>query len=222
MSYGLIFDMDGVLADTESLIARATIKMFRELYDAELEPEDFRPFIGTGAVRYVEGPAEKRGIQIDIDRAVQQRHENFVALLEAGECRACPGAVELIEAASEAGWKLAIATSSPREKAETTLNAAKIPLARFTTIVNGDMVHNKKPHPEIYETACAAIELRPGGCVVVEDAVTGVEAAKAAGASCIGVTSSFGPEELCKADLIVNSLLEVDVTALDKLVGKHV
>ena len=54
----VIFDMDGVLADTEPLIADATIRMFRDLYAVELTPDDFKPFIGTGAVRYVEGPAE--------------------------------------------------------------------------------------------------------------------------------------------------------------------
>jgi beta-phosphoglucomutase-like phosphatase (HAD superfamily) len=65
MRRGLIFDLDGVIADTERFIALATREMFRELYGVEFDLDEFRPYVGTGAVRYVEGPAEKAGIAID-------------------------------------------------------------------------------------------------------------------------------------------------------------
>lgn len=220
MSYGLIFDMDGVLADTEALIARATIDMYRELYSVELTPEDFREFIGTGAARYTGGPAEKLGLSIDLDAAIQKRHENFVALLEAGECAPCPGALELVETAAESpDWKLAIATSSPSEKARATWKAIDVPLDKFTALVTGDMVGEKKPHPEIYEMAVAALGLAPTQCVVIEDAVSGVESAKAAGTVCIAVTGSFEAGDLAKADLVVESLVDVDLDRLASLVS---
>lgn len=218
--YGLIFDMDGVLADTESLIAHASIDMFRELYNRDLTAEDFRPFIGTGAVRYVEGPAEALGIAIDLDRALEVRLENFKRLLDAGECHACPGAVELVEAAAFSGdWKLAIATSSPRPKAMPTLEAAGIPVEMFSEIITGDMVTHKKPHPEIYEAAQKAIGFAKEHCVVVEDAVTGVTAAKAAGLKCIAVTNSFRRDELAEADIVVSSLEDVNLALLRRLIG---
>ena len=69
----VIFDMDGVLADTEPLIADATIRMFQDCYGVSLTREDFRPFIGTGAVRYVEGSAEAANIAIDLDEAIRVR-----------------------------------------------------------------------------------------------------------------------------------------------------
>jgi len=206
--FGLIFDMDGVLADTEALIARASIAMFRELYGLELEPEDFCPYIGTGAVRYVEGPAEDAGIQLrDLDEAIEKRHQNFGALLEAGECKPCPGALELVHAvaATNGAWKLAIATSSPLDK--------------FDVIVNGDMVTHKKPHPEIYLKTAEELGLPPARCIVVEDAVSGVQSAKAAGMQCIAVTSSFSKEDLAAADAIVASLEEVTVETLRGMVG---
>ncbi|HIJ72736.1 MAG TPA: HAD-IA family hydrolase [Candidatus Hydrogenedentes bacterium] len=218
MSYGLIFDVDGVLADTESLIARATIEMYREMYDVELTPEDFRPFIGTGAVRYTGGPAETRGISIDLEKAIAKRHENFTRLLASGLPLAMPGALELIDAAaSSPDWKLAIATSSPAEKAAATLDAAHIPLEKFTAFINGDMVSRKKPDPEIYETTAACLALSPASCVVVEDAVAGVTAAKAAGMKCVAVTNSFSAADLAKADLVVNVLTEVDLEKLGAL-----
>jgi len=218
--YGLIFDMDGVLADTESLIARASIDMFRELYRVDLTAEDFKPFIGTGAVRYVEGPAEKIGIALDLDRALEVRLNNFTALLDAGECEACPGAVELVESAARSGdWKLAIATSSPRPKAMPTLQAAGIPVEMFSEIVTGDQVTHKKPHPEIYFAAQHALGMSADRCVVIEDAVTGIDAAKAAGLKCIGVTTSFRRDELYKADIVVGSLEDVNLAMLRKLIG---
>ncbi|HRK36734.1 MAG TPA: HAD-IA family hydrolase [Candidatus Hydrogenedentes bacterium] len=218
--YGLIFDMDGVLADTESLIAKASIDMFRELYKIELTAEDFRPFIGTGAVRYVEGPAEKLGITLDLERALEVRLKNFTAMLDAGECQAFPGAVELVEAAAGSGdWKLAIATSSPRPKAMPTLEAAGIPVEMFFEIITGDMVTHKKPHPEIYEAAHAALGLPKDSCVVIEDAVTGVTAAKAAGLKCIGITNSFRRDELAEADVVLGSLEDVNLSLLRRVIG---
>ena len=97
MPYGLIFDVDGVLADTEALIARATIAMYRELYGLELTPEDLLPYVGTGAVRYTQGPAEERRLEIELEMALRKRYENFIALLQSEESIAFPGASELIE-----------------------------------------------------------------------------------------------------------------------------
>ncbi|GMU91813.1 MAG: hydrolase [Candidatus Hydrogenedentota bacterium] len=217
--YGLIFDMDGVLADTEPLIARASIDMFRDLYGVEMTAEDFRPFIGTGPYRYVQGPADKYGIKLDMERALERRLANFQALLEAGECKACPGALDLIKAATDSGeWLLAIATSSPRPKAIPTLEAAHIPIEMFSVIVTGDQVTHKKPHPEIYLKAHGEVGLPKDNCIVIEDAVAGVESAKAAGLKCIAVTGSFRRDELAEADLVVNSLEEVNLFTLRKLV----
>lgn len=216
--YALIFDMDGVLADTEPLIARASIGMFRELYGVELTADDFRPFIGTGAVRYVEGPAEKLGIALDLPNALEVRFRNFSALLDAGECRPCPGALELVHAAYDSGeWNLAIATSSPTDKAKVTLDTIGAPTGKFDAIITGDMVTHKKPHPEIYEAAQTALGLPCSHCLVVEDAVTGVQSAKAAGLHCLAVTSSFRASDLALADRIVDSLEHVTLETLRKI-----
>ncbi len=217
--YGLIFDMDGVLADTEPLIARASIEMYRELYNVEMTADDFRPFIGTGAVRYVMGPAEKLGLKIDLERALEVRLNHFEALLKAGECKPCPGALKLIEAAfADGDWKLAIATSSPDKKARVTLDAIGAPIDKFAAIITGDVVTHKKPHPEIYLAAYAALALPATHCITVEDAVTGVRASKDAGLKCIAVTSSFSADELRGADRIVDSLENVSVETLRELV----
>jgi len=217
--YGLIFDVDGVLADTEPCIAEASIEMFRDLYGLSLIPDDFRPFIGTGAARYVEGPAEDFGITIDTKRAIAVRHDNFVRIINARAPIAFAGAKGLVEAVhADGNWALAIATSSPAAKFEETLKAAGIPFDMFVAVVTGDRVTHKKPDPEIYHTAAEALGLPPAACVVIEDAVTGVAAAKAAGMKCIAFASSFSAQELAQADRIVDALSEIGPDLLNGLV----
>ena len=220
MPYGLIFDVDGVLADTEPLIAKATSDMYREFYGFEATPEEFKPFIGTGAVRYTVGPAEARGVAItDLEAALARRTQNFVRLMESENITAA-GALELIRAAAaDPECRLGIATSSPTDKANKTLELARIPVELFTAVINGDMVTHKKPNPEIFLTAAAGLGLAPRDCVVVEDAITGVQGAKDAGAACLAVATSFSHEELAKADLIVDSLEEATLDAVRGLVA---
>ena len=220
MPFGLIFDMDGVLADTEGLSVRATRAMFEELYGVSPAPEDFTPFVGKGAIRYVEGPAEKLGVRIETEKAVQRRTELFVELLNSGEYIAFPGVQDLIRAmAARPEWRLAIATSSPADKAEATLRAAQIPLECFKTFVNGSMVSNRKPDPELFLKAAEQIGLPPHLCVGVEDAPPGIEALRAAGMKSIGVTSSFGAEALEGADLIVPSIQALEPGQIERLLS---
>jgi len=217
--YGLIFDVDGVIGNTERLSEESSIQMFRDLYGIEVKAEEFHPFIGTGARRYVEGVAELHGIDIDTDKAVAARHENFVRLLDSGEDIGFPGVHKLVKAAYESpDWKLAVATSSPGAKSRLTLKAARIEAAHFDAYIHGDMVTHTKPHPEIYHTAGEAIGIAPEHCVVVEDAITGVEAAKAAHMHCLAVTNSFDAEKLAKADRIVASLEQVDLALLTSMI----
>lgn len=218
--HALIFDVDGVLADSEAIIARATGDMLREFYGIEVTPDDFRPYIGTGAVTYTVEPARAKGVEIvDLDRALARRTELFTRLLETEDIT-LPGAVVLVEAAAaDPEWKLAIATSSPADKSRTTVKAARIPVEVFAAYINGDMVTHKKPHPEIYEVAARAVGIAPGDCVVVEDSIAGVQAAISAGMKCVAVTNSFSRAELGAADLIVDSLEELTLDTLRGLLA---
>ena len=214
---GLIFDCDGILADTEALISRATRQMFAELYNAEIPPEAFVPFIGRGEELYTQGPADAYGITIDLPTAAQRREDNFAALVEDGPDISFPGTNDLIRAAHTAGWKLAIATSSSRAKSAKALKAARVPLELFEARITGDDITYKKPHPEIYLNAAAAIGLEPAECVGIEDSTSGVASVVAAGMRCIAVTNSFTREELAAAHWVVDSLAEVSLQSLHDL-----
>lgn len=218
MAYGLIFDVDGVLADTEAAVAHATVEMFRELYNHEFTPEDFEEFIGAGPVRYVQGAAEKAGLSIDLDKALAIRQDKFKARLEQGEGKTYPGAKALIAAAaSDNNWRLGLATSSVKEKSVVTLQAAGIDSTPFRAWICSDMIKRPKPNAEIYVTAALAMQLPPTRCVAIEDSILGVQAVKNACMTCVAVTNTFSRAELEQADLIVDSLEELSIGRLAEL-----
>ena len=205
--YAALFDMDGVLADTEGLICEATIRMFEELYGVRMKESDFLPYVGTGAIRYVDGPASDYGITIDTEAAIARRHENFVELLESGRDIAFPGVRELLCAVrDDAQWKMALATSTPIDTAQVTLRASRIELSWFDAVMHGGLVTRKKPDPEIFLAASAACGIAPSHCAVIEDSVQGVAAGKAAGMKVLAVTNTFTREQLPGADEFVSSL----------------
>ena len=218
MTGALIFDVDGVIAETEVLNAQASVLMFQQLYGVEVQPEDFRSFVGTGDERYVEGVAEKYGVQIDTAVAVQRRAENFFKLLEDQPLPAAPGIMALVTAArDDPELKLAIATSGNKDKQFPVIAGTGLKLKWFDVVVTGDDITHKKPHPEIYLTTAHKLGLPPEKCVVFEDAPAGVESARSAGMHCIAVTSSVDAAQLAAADLVVDSIAEVSIDSVRKL-----
>ncbi len=219
MNWAIIFDVDGVVADTETLNARASVMMFEELYDTKVQPEDFREFVGTGDERYVEGVAEKYDVEIDTEEAVERRRENFFKLQENEPLPAMPGVLDIVETARvSADVMLAIATSGNKDKQFPVIEGAGLELAWFDVVVTGDDVTRKKPDPQIYEITAEKLGVPPERCVVLEDAPAGVASAKAAGAVCVAVTSSVDAEKLQDADLVVESLEEVSVATMRRMV----
>ena len=215
MMWAMIFDVDGVVADTEVLNARASVMMFAELYGTEVAPEDFREFLGTGDERYVEGVAEKYGVAIEVAAAVARRKENFFKLLREEPLPAMAGVMELVRGGREAeDCKVAIATSGNKDKQFPVIEGTGLRLEWFDAVITGDDVSRKKPDPQIYLVTAERLGIAPGRCVVFEDAPAGVAAAKAAGMVCVAVTSSVAAEKLGAADLVVESLAEVSVELL--------
>ncbi len=212
MIKGILFDMDGVLVDSEEYICRASVEMFRER-GIKVMPEDFTPFVGMGENRYIGGVAGKYGLKVDID-AVKARTYEIYETLVAGNLRALPGALDFIGGCRGAGLRLALATSTDRIKMEINLREIGLSRSDFDAVINGLEVENKKPFPDIYLLAAERIGLRPSECLVAEDAVSGVRAAKAAGCKCLALLTTFTAPELSEADWICNTLADVPPEAL--------
>lgn len=215
----MIFDVDGVVADTEALNARASVMMFEQMYGITVQAEDFRAFVGTGDERYVEGVAEKYGISIDTAAAVERRKDNFFKLLRESPLPAMPGVLELVQAARERPEvRVAIATSGNKDKQFPVIEGAGLRLEWFDAVITGEDVTRKKPDPQIYRVTAKRLGIPPEHCVVFEDAPAGVTAAKAAGMWCVAVTSSVDADQLRAADRVVDSLAEVGLVDLADLV----
>lgn len=205
----VIFDMDGVLTDSEPLINAAAVAMFRELGLA-VAPEDFLPFVGTGEDRYLGGVAAKHGFAVDIERAKARTYEIYLALVPA-QLKAFPQAQAVVRACRAAGMKTAVASSADRIKIVANLRQIGLPPEEWDAVVTAEDVVHKKPAPDIFLAAAKKLGLEPAQCVVVEDAVNGVQAAKAAGMRCVAVAQTFAPEQLAGADLVRASLAAVSL-----------
>ena len=217
-NYGLIFDVDGVIADSERVNAHATIKVFAELFDThDVQRQDFEAGLGRGAEAYIRSAAEINGLELtdqQVDMASKARQANFLRILSQETLPPFPGVMELMNAALvHAAFRVAIATSSAREKSEAVLTSAQIPYQTMVYIT-GDDVKSKKPNPELFLRAAQGIDVPPQQCVVIEDAPNGIQAAKAAGCQCIAVTNPTTSDKLSQADRIVSCLTEISLEDL--------
>jgi HAD superfamily hydrolase (TIGR01509 family) len=223
MLNGLIFDVDGVIADSEAVNAKASIKVFAELFGIKhVQRKDFEAGLGRGAEAYMKAAAQVHGISLNAEQlklATAARQDNFLTILEKESLKPYPGVLELMHTAlNHKNFRLAIATSSTRAKSEAVLQSANIPYKQMRYIT-GDDVKNKKPNPELFLVAAQALKISAYNCVVIEDAPNGVQAAKAAGCKCIAVTNTSSPEKLSQADLIVNTLTQINLRDIVDLIS---
>jgi len=206
MIKGILFDMDGVLVDSEKYIFKATQLMFAE-HGVLVKPEDALHFVGMGENKYISGLGELNGFKVDIERDKARTYAIYEQITQ-GKLRALPGVHEFIEQCQFKGLKMAIASSADQVKILINLREIGLDASIFQAIVNGQDVERKKPFPDIYLLAAQKLGLNPAECLVVEDAVSGVSAAKAAGAQCLALTTSFPAERLTEADWICKDLSE--------------
>lgn len=220
--YGMIFDVDGVVADTEPMNAGVTSRILAEMFGLDgVRPEDFAEGFGRGAEAYVKAGARAHGLELTDEQAAaatRLRERGLIEALHEDPLPAFPGVLPLMHAAlALPEFRLAIATSATRDLSRAILESARVPY-QLMAWVSGSDVHKKKPDPEIFLTAAARIELPPARCVVFEDAPSGVQAARSAGARCIAVTNTVPAAELSAADLICPSLEQIDPDAVRRLI----
>jgi beta-phosphoglucomutase len=192
--HAVIFDMDGVLTDSEPLINAAAVAMFRE-NGLSVRPEDFLPFIGTGEDRYIGGVAELYHHPLDLPAAKRRTYDIYLELVP-GRLEVFPGARELVKSCRSAGLRVAVASSADHIKVAANLQKIQLPIPFWDTVTSGEDVLAKKPAPDIFLKAADNLGVAPTACVVVEDAVNGIQAAIAAGMRCVAVAQSFPPRPI--------------------------
>ena len=205
----VLFDMDGVLIDSEELMAKAGALALHD-YGIEAKPEDFVPFVGRGEDLYIGGVAEKYGVPYDPE--MKQRCYYYFGLYVETEAYVPKEIPALLYQLKDAGYKICVCTSADWNKVVHNLRAMGIGKEVFDAFVTGDDITKKKPDPEIYLTGARLLNVLPEKCVVVEDSPSGIKSARAAGMLSVGIDTSFPEEVLVREsqpDIIIHSLGEL-------------
>lgn len=208
----VLFDMDGVLVDSEPIHKEADVAVFRTV-GLEVPVEVLQEYAGTGADVFFSAVLRRFGVAGDV-ATLRAEKNRFLAELLRENAPAVPGALDLLSRVEGLGWKKAVASSSDEAIVGLVLERMGI-AGRFEAVVTGDRVSRGKPAPDVFLAAAQALAVAPGRCVVVEDAGSGVAAALAAGMRCIGFQNPLsGNQDLSRAHRIVKSLDEVDAALL--------
>lgn len=223
MLRAIIFDCDGVIADTEPLHLAAFQRVLEEeglslaegdYYDRYLALDDRSCFMKV---------YEDRGRSLDPNRLDEliARKAAYLEPVIREQLRIFPGVEEFVRRAA-ARFPLAIASGALRREIKLILESARL-LDCFCAIVGAEDVSRGKPHPEPFLKALALINearsetIRPEECLVVEDSIHGIEAAHAAGMRCLAVTNSYGRELLSRAEIVVESLAGLRLSQLEAI-----
>jgi len=209
MIKAVIFDWDGTLADTKKAVVKSFQKVLSEA-GCRVSDEFIERRIGIGTKKTIIEAFRECHMRLDVSTLeklakekirIQAELTDIVNLLE--------GATELLETLQER-TKIALATMSNRKVVDKLLPEKRIE-GYFDVVVTADDIAKPKPDPEVFLVSAAKLGVKPEDCVVVEDSVFGVRAAKEAGMKCIAVSSgvySRGELEEEKADLTIDSLVE--------------
>ncbi|AEC02302.1 cytidine deaminase [Parasphaerochaeta coccoides] len=227
MLTAVLFDMDGVLIDSEPLIQDAMISWFAD-QGVTVYPRDFKAFFGVGETAMLRGVGGCHDYVIDdIDTAKLDVYERYYRLLE-GKDLSHPGILRFFKNARKAGLITAIVSSADRTKVLKNMAAVKISVEDVDLVVSGDDVKRKKPFPDIFQYAALSLGVTCDEALVVEDALTGVKAAVAAGCLPGAVATSFDAASLIEsgACLVLPHVGDFDdfstVQEFNALVGRYI
>jgi beta-phosphoglucomutase family hydrolase len=210
----VLWDLDGVIVDTAEYHYLAWRDVFAER-GVNYSMADFMPYFGRRHDTIIKATLGDKISPREIQAITDEKQEDYRRRV-ADDIRVLPGAIALIKSLNVQGIKSAIASSAVPENIEVILSGLGIEDC-FQAIVHGMEVKEGKPSPQIFQLAAKKLKAKDGNCVVIEDAIAGVAAAKNAGMKCVAVTNSHPKEKLKDADLVVESLEKVGVSDLKNL-----
>ena len=205
----ILFDMDGVLIESEELIREAAILALAD-YGIQSKHEDFLEFTGMGEDRFVGGVAEKYGHTYEI--AMKERAYDYFGERVKEKAHVPNGVKEMLQQLHDRGLLLAVCSAADLRKVRYNLQAIGVDESLFTALVTGSDVKRKKPFPDIYLMGAEKVGMDPKECLVVEDAISGIHAAHAAGMDAVGVPTTFSKEELTEKaapEYLLNEIKEL-------------
>ena len=216
MLEAVIFDMDGVLIDSEPFHLVVNEKIFANL-EINLSEDEYHSFIGTTHKDMWTTIKKRYNLPHGVPELVNMQVNGNINYIKNEEIEEINGVTDLLIEIAYENIKIGIASSSPTEVIELVIN--KLGISHFfSAIVGGEEIKNGKPKPDIFIKAAKSLKTLPTNCVVIEDSKNGVKAAKAAGMKCVGYKNpNSGNQNLEKADLIVDSYDFLNVNTLKNL-----
>ncbi len=209
----VIFDMDGVLIDSEPLHISAAIALLKKFH-VDTSEGYHNKYVGcSDPVKWQKIKDEfdiKSSLREILDMSVSTKLE----LLRQTDCNPIEGIAELLKSLYVRNIPVAVASSSPSRFIEEVIDKIKIE-KYIRTWVSGENIEKSKPEPDIFLKTAELLQVNPRGCVVIEDSKNGVIAAKKAGMRCIGFKNmNSGSQDLSKADLVVDKIQDIDLCRL--------
>ncbi|MHC4758087.1 MAG: HAD family hydrolase [Planctomycetota bacterium] len=211
---GVIFDLDGVLVDTSSYHFQAW-RLWAQREGTKMTEEQFRSSFGMQNYQIIPQLLGRNVSRNEIDEMSDWKEAKYRELSE-GNIELMDGVERLMKNLKEHAFLMAIGTSTPLVNLKLILEGTIVG-NYIDAYVTGEEVNNGKPAPDTFVEASKKLGLPSGKCVVVEDAVAGVEAGKAAGMKVIAITTTRRREDLLTADLVVESIDELSACEFEKL-----
>jgi HAD superfamily hydrolase (TIGR01509 family) len=216
----VIFDMDGVLIDSEPVYRELEKRLFAQLH-APVNEQEHASFVGTTAVAMWSAVKSSFQLPQTVDELVALEETEYLRFVaSSADLHPVPGIPKLLAELAYAKVKTGLSSSSSREIVLTVLRRCGW-MHYFSAITSGSDVSQGKPAPDTYLRTARLLGVDPFQCMAIEDSSNGVRAAKAAGMTCLGFKPPTSTQELHEADWIVSDLREVDVESLRHRMNWH-
>jgi HAD superfamily hydrolase (TIGR01509 family) len=216
----VIFDMDGVIVDTEPVHRYAYFKQFDEL-NITVTEDMYTSFTGFSTRNTFQKLKEVFVIEQEVEDLIQRKRNIFNDAFDSkADLELLQGVENLIKELHKNGMQLILASSASKVTIERVFSRFKLH-EYFTHVVSGEDFPKSKPHPAIFEHA-ASLSIAPKeSCIVIEDSTNGIKAAKAAGILCVGYNSIHSEaQDLSEADVVINHFNELGFDTLKNIDSK--
>lgn len=213
----VIFDMDGVIIDSEPIHRELQQQKFERL-GITISAEQYQGFVGTSAKNMWQQLIVEHSLDISLDSLLEAdivEYRDY--LLAQPDLKPIEGIVPLLDQLQERQFQILLASSATPQSIETVMDIFDLQ-DYFLHKVSGATLTHSKPHPEIFEVTARLGQVAVEQCVVIEDSTNGIKAAKAAGMKCIGfLNPQSGEQDLSQADWVVKTISEIQESSFQKL-----
>jgi len=214
----IIFDLDGVISDTQDLHAMVDSKVLKR-FGIFLHPNEITDrFAGTGDKRMFSTLFAEYEVEGIIEQAIDMKWEMMGELITPSTIQPVPYSIGLIQELHRAGIQLSVGSGSPKDYIGKVLEAFSLH-QYFEAYVSASEVPQPKPFPDVFLTAANRMNVSPNKCLVIEDGMSGMEAAANAGMACIGLVKD--PSKRYPATSVVTSLADVTLSFIDRTKEVH-